>query len=185
MESNSLGNPARSSLALRRAEGPALPVLPALSVVEGSVAEGSGAEVEPPCGRERTKSRRACPERSRRTKSRAEPRDRERSRKTCPACPERSRRERAENPPFLIATRTYSPEKLTRRKNRVIRFSNRHKIHFVFGPHSGAGGPASAQEILTAVMLSAAKHRVRAPDGLQSFGTKGGPSRCSLERKVG
>jgi hypothetical protein len=30
---------------------------------------------------------------------------------------------------FLIATRTYSRGNLTHRKNRLIRFSNRHKIH--------------------------------------------------------
>jgi hypothetical protein len=38
----------------------------------------------------------------------------------------------------LIATRTYSPEKLTPRKTRVIRFSNRHKIHFVLWPNPAA-----------------------------------------------
>jgi hypothetical protein len=74
----------------------------------------SGAEVEPPCGRERSKSPLA--------KSRAQPRERERSRKTY--------LERTENPSFLIATRTYSREKSTHCKHRVIAISNRHKIHF-------------------------------------------------------
>ena len=96
MPTNGLENPARPR-----------PDLPAVSP----------AEVEPPCGRERSKSPRA--------KSRAQPRDRERSQKTSP--------ERAEKPTFLIATRTYSREELTRRKHRMIRFSNRHKIHFVNG----------------------------------------------------
>ena len=32
--------------------------------------------------------------------------------------------------PFLIATRAYSRKKLTRRKQKMIRFSNRYKIHF-------------------------------------------------------
>ncbi len=39
---------------------------------------------------------------------------------------------------FLIATRTYSPKELTRRKHKMIRFSNRNKIHFMFLPHPGA-----------------------------------------------
>ena len=39
-----------------------------------------------------------------------------------------------EKRPFLIATRAYSREKLIHRKHRLIRFSNRHKIHFVCAP---------------------------------------------------
>ena len=114
MPSNGLENSAGSK--------PALLALPALSRAEGSAVEGSGAEVEPPCGRERSKSPQA--------KSRAQPRDRERSRTACPACPERSRRERSEKPPFLIATRAYSHEELTHWKQRPTTLSNRHKIHF-------------------------------------------------------
>jgi hypothetical protein len=91
----------------------------------------SAAEVEPPCARERSKSRRACPERSRRMKSRAQPRDRDRSRKTWP--------ERAEKHPFLIATRTYSREKSTHCKQKVIAISNRHKIHFYTEPACRTG----------------------------------------------
>ena len=295
MQSNSLRNPVRPRLALRRAEGPALPASGFRSPVDSTgvpTPDLSGAEVEPCCGRERSKSRRACPERSRRTKSRAQPREpkgpallactacpeesrRERSRRACPACPERtrgkrSRRERSERAcaeqsecvpvawplghklpiinrfplllpnrgyaeleilpspckqratllsnrgktrvvkplrgpsrtthpsslpfshpyagwpilpaslasvgidlecgglpplfwtvppasnflpptPFLIATRTYSPEKLTHRKYRVIRFSSRHKIHSctersergVFDLHPGGDGAGS------------------------------------------
>ena len=53
--------------------------------------------------------------------------------------------------PFLIATRTYSPEKLTRRKHNMIRFSNRNKIHscterserVVFDFHPGGDGVGS------------------------------------------
>ncbi len=40
--------------------------------------------------------------------------------------------------PFLIATRTYSREELSRWKERPIPFSNRNKIHFIFLPHPGA-----------------------------------------------
>ena len=113
MPSNGLKNSARSKpalLALSAVEGLALP---ALSRAEGSAIEGSGAEVEPRCGRERSKSPQA--------KSRAQPRDRERSRTACP--------ERSEKNPFLIATRAYSHGELTRWKQRASTLSNRGKIH--------------------------------------------------------
>ena len=136
--------------------------------------KGSGAEVEPPCGRERSKSRRACPERSRRTKSRAQPREpngpvpfTSADRTECvhpplllanrgsaelemvpSPCKQRAtllsnrgkirmvqpfrHRSRTTHPsslPFLIATRAYSREELTRWKQRPATPSNRHKIH--------------------------------------------------------
>jgi hypothetical protein len=44
--------------------------------------------------------------------------------------------------PFLIATRAYSREELTHRKHRLIRFSNRNKIHFTIAPVRGREGLA-------------------------------------------
>ncbi len=84
----------------------------------------NSAEVEPPCGRERSESPQP--------KSRAQPRDRERSRKTYP--------ERTQKRPFLIATRTYSPQESTHCKQTPTTRSNRNKIHFgLAGNHGGAG----------------------------------------------
>jgi hypothetical protein len=89
------------------------------------------AEVEPPCGRERSESPLA--------KSRAQPRDREQSRKTYP--------ERSQKPPFLIATRTYSREKSTHCKQKAIAISNRHKIQFGLAGNRARAGASKSRTV--------------------------------------